>query len=154
MIEELKSSDVKNAVAKRLLEIAPAVSVYKEATTKPVFPHFFVYQMEVSDDEERKGFHILSYSMTVRYRVASDPSTDLKLEQDLDEMALKLLRGFNIIDFGQDKVKCVEKRYEKIDGVLHFFFTISVLAKAVAKDDETVKQGKLNLEVELDGNKA
>lgn len=147
---ELKSEDVKQAIVQRLLEIAPTVAVYKEAKTNPDYPHFFVYQITLTDDEERKNYHILSYSMTVRYRVASDSSTDLKLEQNLDSMSLKLMQGFNIIDFGDNKIRCVEKSTEKVDGVLHFFCTLNILAKVVS-DEETIKQNKLKIEVNTDG---
>lgn len=147
---ELKSEDVKQAIVKRLLEIAPNIAVYKEAKTTPEYPHFFVYQITLSDSEERKDYHLMTYSMTIRYRVASDPSTDLKLEQNLDSMSLKLMRGFNIINFGDSKIRCTEKSAEKVDGVLHFFCTLNILAKVVS-DEEAIKQNKLNLGVNVNG---
>lgn len=147
---ELNSEDVKQAIVQQLLKIAPNVVVYKEAKTTPEYPHFFVYQITLTDSEERKNHHILTYSMTVRYRVASDPSTDLKLEQDLDSMSLKLMQGFNIIDFGDGKIRCTEKSAEKVDGVLHFFCTLNALVKAVS-DKETIKQNKLSLGVKTNG---
>lgn len=149
---ELKSEDVKQAIVQRLLEIAPSVVVYKEAKTAPEYPHFFVYQITLTDTEERKGYHVLSYSMNVRYRVASDPSTDLKLEQDLDSMSLKLMKGFNIIKFGDGKIRCTDKSAEKVDGVLHFFCTLDVFVIDSPFDD-FIKQNKLNVEVSVDGNK-
>ena len=148
---ELKSEDVKQAIVQRLLEIAPNVVVYKEAKTAPEYPHFFVYQINLTDVEERKNYHILSYSMTVRYRVASDPSTDLKLEQDLDSMSLKLMQGFNIIEFGDSRIRCTEKSAEKVDGVLHFFCNLDVFV-IDSPFEQFVKQNKLNLEVNVNGN--
>ena len=65
----IDSEDVKQAITQRLLELFPEIAVYKEAKTNIVYPHFFVYQIEISDEEERKDYHILSYSMEVRYRV-------------------------------------------------------------------------------------
>lgn len=147
----IDSEDVKQAIVERLLEIFPNVAVYKEAKANVVYPHFFVYQINVKDEEERKDYHLLTYSMEVRYRVASDPSTDLKLEQNLDNAGLKLFQSFNIIDFEESKVRCEEKSTEKIDGVLHFFFTIKILAKFVS-GEETIKQNKLSLEVKTNGN--
>ena len=149
---ELKSEDVKQAVVQRLLEIAPNVSVYKEAKTTPEYPHFFVYQITLTDTEERKNYHILSYSITIRYRVASDPSTDLKLEQNLDNMSLKLMQGFNIIEFGETKIRCIDKSAEKVDGVLHFFCTLNVFV-IDSQINESIKQNKLNVEVNVNGNK-
>ena len=146
----IDSEDVKQAITQRLLELFPDVAVYKEAKTNVVYPHFFVYQINVSSEEERKDYFLLHYSMEIRYRVASDSSTDLKLEQNLDNMGLKLLQGFNIIDFQDEKVRCKEKSIEKVDGMLHFFFTIDILTKYVS-GEETIKQNKLNLEVNLNG---
>ena len=146
----IDSEDVKQAVTQRLLELFPNITVYKEAKTNVVYPHFFVYQINLSNEEERKDYFLLHYSMEIRYRVASDSSTDLKLEQNLDNMGLKLLQGFNIIDFEDEKVRCKGKSVEKVDGVLHFFFTIDILAK-YADDGEHIKQNKLGLEVKLNG---
>ena len=146
----IDSEDVKQAIVERLLKLFPNVAVYKEAKTNIVYPHFFVYQITLSSEEERKDYHLLSYSMEIRYRVASDSSTDLKLEQNLDNMGLKLLQGFNIIDFEEEKIRCKDKRYEKVDGVLHFFFTIDILTKYVS-GEETIKQNKLSVEVNANG---
>ena len=145
---ELKSEEVKNAIVSRLLEIAPNVAVYKEAVTVPKYPHFFVHLISVSDEEERKDYHILNYSFDVRYRVASDSSTDLKLEQNLDAMALKLLSEFNIITCGDIKIRLEGKRYEKQDGVLHFFFDTD-LYTVVFDNEEHVKMNSLTEEVGL-----
>lgn len=146
----IDSEDVKQSIVEKLLELFPDVAVYKEAKTNIVYPHFFVYQINLASEEERKGYYLLSYSMEVRYRVASDPSTDLKLEQNLDNMGLKLLQGFNIIDFEDEKIRCKNKSVEKVDGVLHFFFTVDILVKFVS-GEETIKQNKLSVEVIANG---
>lgn len=146
----IDSEDVKQAVVERLLTMFPNIMTYKEAKTNISYPHFFVYQINISDDEERKDYHILTYSMEIRYRIASDPSTDLKLEQKLDDMGFKLLQGFNIIDFENEKIRCGNKSVEKVDGVLHFMFNIKVLAKYVS-DEEHIKQNKMNMGVKLYG---
>ena len=142
----IDSEDVKQAIVQRLLEIFPNVAVYKEVKTNVVYPHFFVYQITVRDEEERKNYHLLHYLMDVRYRVASDPSTDLKLEQNLDNIGFKLLQNFNIINFESRKVKCVDKYYEKQEGVLHFFFTIDILAYQIEDKGDIDKMRVLELE--------
>ena len=141
---ELHSEDVKEAIIKRLLEIAPDVEVYKEATTNVKYPHFFVHQINITDEEERKDYHLLSYSMDIRYRTVSDPSTDLKLNQNLAEMGMKLLVNFNTIDFENSKIKCKDKSVENQDGVLHFFTTLQILTK-LDKNEENIKQNKLGV---------
>jgi len=145
----IDSEDVKQAIAQRLLNLFPNVTVYKEAKTNVLYPHFFIYQISITDTEERRDYHILSYSMEIRYRVASDPSTNLKLQQNIDEMSLKLLQNFNIIDFENEKIRVKNKTTEKVDGVLHFTFTIDILAKIVS-DEEQIKQNKM--EVIIHGN--
>lgn len=146
----LGEEEIKNAIANKLLEIAPECAIYKEAVSVPLYPHFFVTVISLSDTEDRRKRHILSYQLNVRYRVKSDPSTDLKLEQDLDAMALRLMAGFNIIDCEDMKVKCLNKHSEKVDGVLHFFTTIDVQVMLKDTEAETVKQGKLDVEIELE----
>lgn len=145
---ELKSEEVKNAVAARLLRIA-SVAVYKEAVTVPLYPHFFVHLVSVTDEEQRKNHHILTYSFDLRYRVASDPSTDLRLEQKLDEMALKLMAGLNIIECNDVKIRIEDKNYEKQEGVLHFFCKVNLQAELVDLGNTIPKQEKLDVSIEV-----
>ena len=143
-MKELKSDDIKNAIADTLLEVAPQYAVFKEAMTKPTYPHFYIHLINVDDTEERKYHHRITYSFDVRFRIASDQSTDLTLQRDLDEMALQLLAAFDILECTDGvKVRCADKNYEKTDGVLHFFFKITVQTKLVNQNDDTQKLGKL-----------
>lgn len=148
---ELRSEDVKNAVTARLLESAPECAVYKEAVTSPAYPHFFVHLISVTDEEQRKRRHILSYSFDLRYRVASDPSTDLKLLSGLDAMALRLMAAMDIIPCGDVMIRCEDKSYEKTDGVLHFFLTVRMQAMLKDTADDTEKLGKLEVSVATRG---
>ena len=141
--KELKSEDVKNAIINKLLDIAPQYDVYKEAVTSPKYPHFFVHLIKVDDTPLRAGYHNLRYSFDLRYRVASDPSADLRLQADLDEMALQLMTYFNLIECSDGtKYRVEEKDYEKTDGVLHFFFKVTAQIKIV-DDVEVGKLGQL-----------
>ena len=141
---ELTGENVKQAIVQQLLKTFPNIKVYKEAITTPQYPHFFVYQISVVDTEERKKYHLMSYAMDVRYRVKPDSSTDLKLEQNLDDMGMKLLQNFNIIDFADEKIRVKEKNTEKVGGVLHFTFNVDILGKEIP-DGESVKQNKLEV---------
>ena len=144
----IMSEDVKNAIIYKLLEIFPDISVYKEAKTSLSYPHFFVYQINFSCEEERKGYFFLDYSMDIRYRVASDSSTDLKLQQNLDNVSLLLFTYFDIIEINDLKIKCKNKRVEKVDGILHFLCDFRILCK-LNKNEVFEKQNKL--EVRIDG---
>ena len=141
---ELTGENVKQAIVQQLLKIFPSVKVYKEAITTPQYPHFFVYQISVVDKKKKKKYHLMSYAMDVRYRIKPDSSTDLKLEQNLDDMGMKLLQNFNIIDFADEKIRVKEKNTEKVDGVLHFTFNVDILGKETP-DGESVKQNKLEV---------
>jgi len=141
---ELTGENVKEAVVQRLFDIFPDIKFYKESTTNPIYPHFFIYQISVADSEERKNYHLMSYAMEVRYRVKPDSSTDSKLELNLDDMGMKLLQNFNIIDFDDEKIRVKEKNIEKVDGVLHFTFNIDILAKVIP-DEKSVKQNKMEV---------
>lgn len=134
--KELKSEDIKNAIVARLLDIAPQYDVYKEAMTVPTYPYFFVHLIKVDDTPMRAGYHNLRYSFDLRYRVASDPSTNLRLQADLDDMALQLITAFNLIECTDGtKYHVEDKDYEKTDGVLHFFFKITAQIKIVDTED-------------------
>lgn len=146
---ELTGESVKQAIIEQLIRIFPDVIPYKESITKISYPHFFVYQISVTDTEERKNYHLMSYAMEVRYRIKSDPSTDSTLELNLDDMGTKLLQNFNIIDFDDEKIRVNEKNIEKVDGVLHFTFNVDILAKVIP-DEKSVKQNKM--EVVIYGN--
>lgn len=140
---------IKQSIISELLRMFPEVSVYKEAKTNPIYPHFFIYQISLTDEQERKNYHILTYSMDLRYRIASDPSTDLKLQQNLDSVGIKLLNSFNAIACGDELIRCENKSIEKENGVLHFMFDIRIMVKNVS-DEEAIKFNKL--EVIINGN--
>lgn len=142
----IESEDVKQAIAERLLELFPEVNVYKEAKTNVLYPHFFVYQIDLMSEDERKNRFILYYMMEIRYRVAADPSTDLTLQRDLDEIALKLLQGFDIIEMEDEKVRCTDKSITKSDGVLLFTMTIPIMVKV--SDEGGIKQNTLSVKME------
>ena len=144
----IDGEDVKQAVVERLLEAFPDIAVYKEAKTNVVYPHFFVHQINLIDEGERMNHHILYYSMEIRYRTAADSSTDLKLQQNLDTMGLKLSENFNIMDFESSKVRCIDKSTEKSDGVLLFYFGVRIPAIEVSYE-EYVKQRRLSPRISI-----
>ena len=144
---ELKSDEVKKAVSSTLLEIATDCAVYTESVTSPKYPHIFVHELKSEDDEDRKFRHFITHSFDLRYRVASDPSTEPKLERKLEEMSSRLFSGLNLLPFGSGMVRVANKRAEKTDGVLHFFCEIKIQALLVNLGEETAKQNKISVEV-------
>ena len=61
-ITQIERAAIKNALMARLLELSPNTAVYKEAVTVPKYPHFFIHLISVSDEEDRKNYHLLTYS--------------------------------------------------------------------------------------------
>lgn len=146
---EMTSEGIKSAISNVLLSLAPDVAVYKESRSNPTYPNFFIYQISVTDDEIRKNYHLLSHSMDIYYRTASDPSTDLRLQTNLDSMSLKLLNAFNIIKYGDLYIKCTDKSVRKVDGVLHFTVTLNTVVKNVNLNDDSPKLGSMSLNLGL-----
>lgn len=144
---EITSEAVKQAIISELLQIFPNTTVYKEARTNPLFPHFFVYQIDVSCQRERRYYNLLTYSMDVRYRIASDPSTNLRLQQDLDSVGFQLLHNFNHLAYRDTFIRCSEKSIEKQEGVLHFFFKVVILEKEI-NSNESIKQNRLGVKID------
>ena len=145
----ITSEDIKNSIISRLLELFPDASIYKEAKTNPSYPHFFVYQLNLSVDKERKNHHIYDYLLDIRYRISSDPSTNLKLQQNLDSVSFILLNNMNIIKCKDSYIRCEEKSIEKVDEILHFFCHFKILVKLENENENENIQKFNNLEVNL-----
>ena len=146
--------DIKKSIEERLSELFPKVAVYKEAITNPMYPHFFVYVINVVDIQDRRDFHNIEYSIDIRYRIADDSSEVLKLQTRLDEIILILMNGFNMIPFYVNEkgktiyAHCKDKSFEKEDGVLHFMFNITTMVKDVVAKNKA-KQMSLTSSVNL-----
>ena len=84
--------------------------------------------------------------MNIRYRVASDTSLITDLQQRLDDVGLKLCAELTELDL-ELPTKTKNRTYEKDDGVLQFFFNITVFANPQEEDVEKFKNYKLNEEV-------
>ena len=80
--------------------------------------------------------------MNIRYRVAEDLNDITNINQQLDEIGLKFweLTEINL----ELPTKTNNRTYEKDDGVLQFFFNITVFAYP---DKEKMKELELNEEV-------
>lgn len=143
----IDGSVVKNAIANELIRLLPGVAIYKEAISKPTFPHFFIYQVSLTNTEERNDVFILEYLLNVRYRVASDPSTELQLQEELDSVAIILLEGFDTVKIEDSYIRFKNKEVEKVDGMLQMTMTTSIMVRKIKK--ENIKQGKLGISVEV-----
>ncbi len=144
MIEILGES-VKSALGAELMRIFPGVSWYKESSTNTRYPHFFVSQLTLSSTEDRRGRYHLQYSMTVRYRAAETPPPDL--QTTLDGVGLRLLSSIQTVSIGNVPIRMTGARYEKADGVLHFF--CNILLQVTHEEAEAIKQQQMTLKSNL-----
>ena len=114
---------------------------YKENITKPVYPSFWITQL--SQNIEHRGVGIERYAITylinIQYRVAENTETITNLRTQLDAIGFKLNTELTELDLDVP-TKTKERRYEIVDGVLQFFFNITVFATP-----ETEEQMRLRL---------
>lgn len=140
----ISGESIKNAAVNKVIECLPGVNVYKEVTSTPEFPHCVVHQLSMQCEEERDGYFLLTYNMQIRYTHSYDLSTESRLQQILDNVALTLMANFDLLEMGDGYIRCSEKSYEKVEGVLLFSFDVQILANARDMDaSEIEKMGKL-----------
>lgn len=138
---------VKSAISIKLGEIfGEDTNRYKEAVTKMLYPNFFIYQVSADITPNTVNRWHIDYLMNIRYRVAEDTTNITTLEQKLDEVALKLMAEFTEIQL-ERPVFVRNARYEKVDGVLQFFFNVTVRIQRELEEEPV--QEKLNINEEV-----
>jgi len=127
---ELTATSVTSGLVIALGEAFPGVMRYRE--TAPVqllaYPHFFVNQLTLDIQPERRNHWMVSYFVTIRYHVAADPSSVNLLQQQLDDISIRLLSDLEYITWNGMPVELKNRRTEKVDGNLFFFCNVNVLA--------------------------
>lgn len=121
---EIIGESIKSASGAEIMKSFPGATWYKEQITTLKYPHFFVHQLTLDITEDRKNRWWISALMNIRYRIAADPTTDSKLQEKLDAVGLQLLCDLQNIYLIDILVKIRNARYEKVDGVLFFFYDI------------------------------
>ena len=144
---EVVGETVKSATSVKLKEIfGKETKRYKEAVSKMTYPNFFIHQLSAEIRPDTKDRWYIDYFINIRYRYAKDISYINDLEQKLDEVALKLMTEFTEIQL-ERPVKVRNARYEKVDGVLHFFFNVSVQVQR--QMEEPIRQENLKVKEEV-----
>ena len=117
---------------------------YKEHITKQTYPNFHIIQpsLIVMPKGIGTGRIQLDYVINVQYRVAENTESITNLQQQLDEVGLKLLTELTELNL-ELPVKTYNRNYEKIDGVGQFTFYVTVFA--TPEPQETVKFKDLDL---------
>ena len=110
---------------------------YKENITNPQYPNFSIVQvnLNVTPQQSLRQSALnkvvkriqLDYLMNIQYRVVENTESITNLQQQLDAVGLKLLAEFDELPL-ELPTKVKNCRYEKADGVLQFFFEVTVYA--------------------------
>lgn len=146
MAYEIIGETIKSATSLKLGQIFDNPKRYKESVTNPVYPNFFINQVNLTITPAGRERVKLDYLMNIRYRVAEDTQTITNLQQQLDEVGLKLCAELLTLDL-ERPTKTRNRNYEKDDGVLQFFFEITVFAIPQTEEKEKLNDYKLNEEV-------
>ena len=98
MAYEIIGETIKSATSLKLGQIFDNPKRYKEAVTKPTYPNFFINQVNLDISPAGRERVQLDYLMNIRYRVAEDTQTVTNLQQQLDEVGLKLCAELLTLD--------------------------------------------------------
>ena len=124
---KLQGETIKNAIATELNRLFPNISVYKEEQTNPYnFPNFFILQLSMNSQEDRKDHYFETYLYEIRYRQIADVELEPKIEQKLDNVGNTLINEFKSVIFDSRPYKIRQANYEKVDKVGHFTFQVTV----------------------------
>lgn len=140
MAYEIVGESIKSAASIKLGQIFDNPKRYKENITKQTYPNFHIIQpsLIVIPKGIGTGRIQLDYVMNIQYRIAENTETITNLQQQLDEVGLKLLTEFNELDL-ELPVKVYNKNYEKVDGVGQFTFYVTVFATPEKPEDVKFK---------------
>ena len=119
---------------------------YKENVSKPTYPSFYITQLNLEVTHKGQKRIQLDYLMNIQYRVTENTDTITNLQQQLDEVGLKLCSELTELNL-ELPTKTKNRNYEKVDGVLQMFFNITVFAIPEETEDDKMKKYKLNEEV-------
>lgn len=149
MSYEIIGETIKSATSLKLGQIfGNDVIRYKESVANPRYPHFFISQIRLTQTPKGVGNDRiqLDYLVNIRYRIASDLAVITNIQQQLDEVGLKLCTELTELDL-ELPTKTKNRYYEKDDGVLQFFFDITVFAIPETEDKEKMEKFNLTEEV-------
>ena len=158
MSYEMIGESIKSATSIRLGQLFNNPIRYKENITNQQYPNFHIIQVntnvtprqtsvESAFNHDKKRVQI-DYLMNIQYRVANNLESVSNLRQQLEAVGLKLLTEFDSIQLDLP-VWVKNKRYEIVDGILQFFFNVTVFATMEQQNEEIM--GDMNLEENLIG---
>lgn len=146
MSYEIIGETIKSATSIKLGEIFNNPIRYKEPIVNVKYPHFFITEVNLDISHKGKDRLKLDYLINIRYRIASDLSTVTNINQQLDDVGLKLCANLTELNL-ELPTKTYNRTYTKDDGVLQFFFNITIYAKPETQEKPKFKDLIINEEV-------
>jgi len=119
---------------------------YKENITNQTYPNFHIIQVLVNQTPAGRKRMQLDYLINVQYRVAENTEDVTNLQQQLDEVGLRLCSELTELNL-ERPTKTKNRNYEKVDGVGQFTFNITVYA--IPEESPTIKMEELELTEEV-----
>lgn len=157
MSYEIIGETIKSATSVKLGEIFNNPTRYKENVTKPKYPSFWIIQVtqnvtprglsNVSALNSKRNRIQLDYLINIQYRIAENTETVSDLRKKLDEVGLKLNTEFTELDL-ERPTKVKNAYYEIIDGVLQFFFNITIFAIPELAKENSMETLDKNINIE------
>ena len=151
MTEEVITSDmiileIRNELAELFLLVQRTSEFVSEANTR--FPQFFMQVLTVNNTQTTFNFNNLNYFINIIYRDRANPSVNTtNLQNALNRMAFDLTNQFNDIRWFKRRIPLINKRYEVIDNIVHFFCEFNVGIQL--EEMEYIKQQVLKINQEL-----
>ena len=148
----LAGETIKNAIARELNRIFPDIAVYKEEQSTPYdFPNFYILQLSLNSQEDRKDHYFQTFLYEIRYRQIADVELEPRIEQKLDNVGLQLTTELVRVSINNRPYRILQANYEKVDKVGHFTFQVRV---QVEKEKvEEVKMLQVDTNVNIKGGK-
>ena len=156
MSYEIIGESIKSATSIKLGQIFNNPIRYKENITNPQYPNFSIVQVDMNITPQQsirqsvlnkpiKRLQI-DYLMNIQYRVAENTEEVSNLQQQLDAVGLKLLAEFDELQL-ELPTKIKGARYEKADGVLQFFYNITVYVNPSFDTEDTMQDLSLDEDI-------
>lgn len=142
---EIVALSVVSSLGRQIMLAFPGVPWHRETISVNLlsFPNFFIQQLTLDTQPERRNHWWLNYLATIRYRHIDDPALAWDLQENLDRVSLTLMDKLTDIFWDDIPVVIRNPRTEKVDGVLHYFCNITVMAKKSV--EEFAKMMKLEI---------
>lgn len=156
---EIIGETIKSATSIKLGQLFSNPHRYKENITDMDYPNFMIVQVNltVTPRQTLQTSSLnnplrrvqLDYLMNIQYRVAQNTEDITNLQQQLDDVGLKLCAEFKELDL-ELPTKVKNARYEKADGVLQFFFDVTVFATSEVTNDEKMENLSLDEDISVE----